>query len=322
MLVRFGYVAMSMLLEDSSSSKTVTFTNYKKIASKDSEAALNKVRRIADNNLKNCLRLLKHNKFHGIEVFRFSSKIIPLATHPGLRNWNYIEENKTILKNLGKFIKENNLRVTFHPDHFTVINTPNMDVLKNSLNDLMYHTGIFINMGLDNKAKLVTHVGGKYNNKEKSMERFIENWHFIPQGIQKRLTLENDDKSYTAGDVLYICEKLQIPMVLDIHHYRCNHEENEDLREIIPRFIKSWEKTGLKPKIHVSSPRSEKNMISHHDYINPDDIYPFIELMKEFNVDFDVMVEAKKKDEAMLKLVKKLNDYPQIKMIDDSKIIL
>jgi UV DNA damage endonuclease len=109
-------------------------------------------------------------------------------------------------------------------------------------------------------------------------------------------------------------------MVLDIHHYRCNHDEDEDLNKIIPKFINSWRKSGLKPKIHVSSPRSKKDMLSHNDYINPDDLYPFIKLMSKFNSELDVMVEAKKKDEAMFKLVKELNNYKGIKRIDDAKV--
>ena len=47
---------------------------------------------------------------------------------------------------------------------------------------------------------------------------FIENWAGLPQGIARRITLENDDKIFTAMDTLYLCEKLMIPMVLDIHH--------------------------------------------------------------------------------------------------------
>ncbi|MBO8137423.1 MAG: UV DNA damage repair endonuclease UvsE [Desulfotomaculum sp.] len=205
------------------------------------------------------------------------------------------------LKELGDFVKDNDMRVTFHPDHFAIINTPDKEVLKKSLLDLVHHAKLFNAMGLDYKSKLVIHVGGGYKDKTASLERFIENWAKVPKGLQYRIALENDDKIYTATEVLYLCQKLQLPMVLDIHHYRCNHGENESLEEILPEFLDTWRKTGLNPKIHVSSPRSKNDMLSHHDYVNPGDLYPFLKLVKEYNVDLDVMVEAKQKDKAMFK---------------------
>ncbi|MTI81803.1 MAG: UV DNA damage repair endonuclease UvsE [Firmicutes bacterium] len=320
MIIRFGYVAMSMMMEDASPSKTVTYTSYKKLAEKDPEVALNKVRRVSRENLHNCLRLLRHNKAHGVKVFRFSSKIIPLATHPDLKGWDYIKELYPQLKELGDFIKENEIRVTFHPDHFTVLNTPDEEVFRKSLIDLVHHARIFNAMKLDYHSKLVIHVGGGYKDKISSLERFVENWAKVPKGLQHRITLENDDKTYTASEVLYLCNKLQLPMVLDIHHFRCNHDEDEKMAEIIPEFINTWKNTELPPKIHVSSPKNEKDLKSHHEFIDPDDLYPFLKLMRKHNVNFDVMVEAKQKDKAMFQLVKDLERYPNIKLLGDSVI--
>ncbi|MTI85477.1 MAG: UV DNA damage repair endonuclease UvsE [Firmicutes bacterium] len=318
MIIRFGYVAMSMTMQNASPSKTVTFKTYSKLAEKDPEAALNKVRRVTRQNLNNCLRLLRHNKAHGVHVYRFSSKIIPLGTHPELKHWDYMEEMESELMELGQFIRENKMRVTFHPDHFTVINTPGADVLEKSIVDLRHHAGLLEAMGLNTRAKLVMHVGGGYKNKSASLERFRQNWSQVPSEARERITLENDDKIYTGSDVLWLCEQLKLPMVLDIHHYLCNHGHGETLGELAPRFIDSWQETGLNPKIHVSSPKSEKNRLSHHDYVDPGDLYPFLTIMREHNRDFDVMVEAKQKDRAMFKLVQDLKAYPGIKVLGDA----
>ena len=43
------------------------------------------------------------------------------------------------------------------------------------------------------------------------------------------IVLENDDKIYGVKDVLAVCEKLHIPMVLDYHHFKC-HNEGENIR--------------------------------------------------------------------------------------------
>ena len=94
-------------------------------------------------------------------------------------------------------------------------------------------------------------------------------------------------------------------MVMDIHHFRCN-SGCDKLEEILPGFLTSWKDTSLPAKIHASSPRSPGDCRSHHDYVNPTDLYPFLKLAREFGQDLDVMVEAKQKDQAMFRLVKDL----------------
>jgi len=273
------------------------------------------VRRAASENLSNTMRILLHNKAYGIMVYRFSSKIIPLATHPLLSDWDYSTELSSQFKAIGCFINENQMRVSFHPDHFTVLNSPKEGILQASLKDLQYHCLLLKEMGLGEGVKLITHIGGTYNDREKSIERFLQNWSCIPQPISERLCIENDDRSYTASEVLNICRKLSLPMVLDLHHYKCNNN-NENLTDILPGVFETWSKTGLPPKIHVSSPKSPQEPRSHHDFINPKDLYGLIKLSCDLTDNFDVMVEAKQKDKAVLKLVEELAGYPFITKTD------
>lgn len=320
MLVRFGFVAMSVILENASPSKTVTYKTYKNLAQQDPEAAIAKIRRVSRDNLDNTFRLLRYCNSENIKIYRFSSKIYPLATHPELSYWDYIKETKPQLMEMGNFIKKNNIRVTFHPDHYTLINSPREEVFISSVMDLTHHCRIFNAMRLGEHAKLIIHVGGGYSNKDDSLERFIENWSRLPLGISKHISLENDDKIFTANDTLYLCEKLQLPMILDMHHFRCNHEEGSVLEDIYPRFFSTWDITGLPPKIHVSSTRSETDIRSHHDFINSNDLYSFLKMARDYKVNLDVMVEAKRKDKAMLRLVQDLCKLPGIALINNATI--
>lgn len=320
MLINFGFVAMSMTLENASPSRAVTHKTYRKLFDSNPDTALDKVVRTARENLANCLRLLHYCTANHIKLYRFSSKVIPLATHPDLVNWDYLGELKQPLAELGEFISKNCIRVTFHPDHYTLINSPREEVFTSSVIDLAHHCRIFNAMGLDAHAKLIIHVGGGYSDKESSLERFLENWARVPNGIAKRLTLENDDKTYTARETLNLCEKIQIPFIFDVHHHNCNHEEDSHLEDILPRFIRTWDKTGLRPKLHISSPKSEADFRSHHDFINPGDIYPVLMILKEDRCNFDVMVEAKQKDLAMFRLVKELGQLPGIDIVNSACI--
>lgn len=317
MRVRFGYVAMSVILEKASPSRTVTLKTYNRLAAADPEIALSKVRRAASENLSNSMRILRYNKAYGVQIYRFSSKIIPLATHPLLTGWNYVEDLSSQLKAIGDFIKENNMRVTFHPDHYTLINSPRREVLISSLADLEHHRSVLEAMGLDERAKLIIHAGGGYKDKSRSLEMFRENWRRLPGHLARSIALENDDKTYSAGEVLLLCSELSLPMVFDIHHFKCNNE-GENLQEILPSIFLTWPGTGLPPKVHISSPKSQADFRSHHEFVNPDDIYQFLKLAGEFSDVLDVMVEAKQKDRAMFRLVKELAGYPGVKQKGDA----
>lgn len=90
MRIRLGYVAMAIDLKDCSPSKTITYTKYSKID--DEEVKLYKLKRIAEDNLKNTKRIILYNIAHNIKVYRLTSKIIPLATHPDVLQWDYQNE--------------------------------------------------------------------------------------------------------------------------------------------------------------------------------------------------------------------------------------
>lgn len=295
---------MTLSLENCSPSGTVTYATYSKL--KDEKAKGVRLDRVSKQNIENTLRILKYNRAMGIEVYRLTSKLIPLATHGELEGWEYSLQFSEELKQLGDYIQENDFRISAHPDHFTILNPVKQEVLKASINDLDYHVKLYEAMGLeDYKYKLVLHVGGLYGDKYSSIERFKENFVKLPDRIKKRIIIENDDKSYTAVDVLEICKDLGTPMVLDVHHHRCVNN-GESLVELLPDIYKTWDREQLPPKIHFSSPKSQKEFRSHADFIDYSDFYEFLNMVKPFNRDIDIMLEAKMKDRALLDLSDRL----------------
>lgn len=306
MKIRLGYVAMSMNLKNCSPSKTATVTVLDKLD--DTKNKINRLKHIAKENLQNTLRILKYNKAKDIYVYRMSSKIFPLATYPGLEYTNYIEELKPELKLLGDFIKTNKMRISSHPDHFVLLNSISNKVYEDSVKDLMYHLGMFEAMGLDENYKFVLHVGGMYKNKVDSIKRFYEGFEKLDDRLKERIILENDDKTFNALDVLEICSKIKIPMVLDVHHHNCN-KCNIELDELLNKAFDTWNEESLVPKIHYSSPKDIKNFRSHAEYIDIEDFNKFLTIAKMVGRDFDIMLEAKQKDNALLKLRNEIQSY-------------
>ncbi|MFC4598540.1 UV DNA damage repair endonuclease UvsE [Cohnella hongkongensis] len=312
MRVRFGYVAMSVHLENASPSRTMTMKSFSKLADRD--AGLRRLERLAEENLRNTLRLLKHNRYSGVHVYRLTSKLIPLATHEALRDWNPYPALATAFAEVGAFVREHRMRVSFHPDHFTVLNTPRMDVFEKSVIDLDHHVRMFEAMELDGRALNNIHVGGSYGDKEAAGRRFVEQFRLVEPRIARRITLENDDKTFTAAETLAIAEEVGVPMVLDLHHDAVNRSSEKPV-ELWPRIKETWNRLEwnivhaedavlkLPPKIHVSSPKSVSDPRGHADYVEPEPLLDFLFRIAGTTPALDVMIEAKKKDDALMKLV-------------------
>lgn len=319
-IIRFGYVAMSMELENCSPSQTMTFSQFSKLSDRD--AAIGKLERIATSNLENCLRLLKHNTANEIHFFRLSSRLIPLANHEELLDWKYMRALKEPLLNIKKYLEQHPMRVDFHPDHFVLLNTMKVDTLNNSVKTLAMHVALLKGMGIDPEHRCVLHVGGAYDDKEKALEQFIHNWALVPNAIQKTVMLENDDTTFTVEDTLYLCEKLGIPLVFDLHHHLANPGENNEWQKNWERIVKTWDYSRLPMKIHISSPRSEKDFRAHADFIDSQVMVDFCQQIKGSVEEIYCMIEAKQKDAALFQLVSELKKKNQFEQIDSSSFYI
>ncbi|HZH63084.1 MAG TPA: UV DNA damage repair endonuclease UvsE [Metabacillus sp.] len=314
-IIRLGYVAMSMNLQNCSPSQTMTFAQFQKI--KDRGAAIAKLEKIARSNISNCLRLLKHNLAHNIHFFRLSSKLIPLANHEELRDWRYMQSLIEPLKEIGEYINHHPMRIGFHPDHFVVLNSTQPDIIKISVKTLHMHEMLLKGMGVNPEHRCVIHIGGGYDDKLKALERFIHNWGLIPVSIQKMLLFENDDSTFHLQDALYLCEKLGVPQVFDYHHHLAYHDDPE-WEQQWERVIGTWEASPLPVKMHISSPKSEKDFRAHADYIDPNMFLEFLHNVKGSVPQIDCMIEAKQKDNALFQLVKDLQLEKSIEWIDQA----
>ena len=324
MKIRLGYVAISKKLgKKVTSSSTVTFANYKKIVSE--EKKIEKLKTVALSNLVALEDILKFNIENNIHFYRITSALIPLVTHPEVGYWGHREMLRKDFEYIGKLIKESNMRVDTHPDEFNVINSKNPKVVENTLINLSRQAEWFEDMNYKN-GKMVIHVGGATGGKKEALDRFIINFNNFPKNIKEKLIIENDDKTYTAKEILELCKKINVPMVLDIHHHNCNNN-GEDIRDLLEEILSTWDKENLPPKMHFSSPK-DTNLVDkidkkHSDYINPIDFINFVEILKCFNRDIDIMLECKEKDIALFKLyedIKELNT--SYKWIDKTTMLV
>lgn len=264
---------------------------------------------------------------HDIRMYRMSSDFAPYATHPAMPQFhNQVAECRSELETLGRRSRELDIRLSFHPSQFVLLNSRSEGVVEQSIRDLILQAEILDVMGLGPEAVLVLHAGAVNDDRAEGSRRWAECYERLPEPVRRRLVLENDDLRYSAADVLAIHERTGVPLIFDHQHYWCHNPESLELRAALERFVRSWP-DGVRPKVHFSSPRTElrevrrKNRTTgkaevvlqeplwtgHADFVNP---FEFITFLRQAEgLAFDVMLEAKSKDLALLRLRRDLARY-------------
>ena len=313
MKIILGYVSLSKAL-DITPSSIMTYTNFEK-----ENYPVDKLINITKKNLEALKEITIYNIKNDIHFYRLTSKLVPLATHDKV-DFDYITPLLSKYKEIAQLINDNNIRVDTHPDQYAVLNSTDKKIVKNTFEILEYHYKILTALGIK-KPVILLHIGSSACGKKASITRFINNFNKLPEYIRNCIAVENDDKTYNIIDTLNLCKKLNIPMVLDYHHYICNNT-GEKLEDYIEEIIGTWK--NMEPKFHFSSPKSnlKKEYRSHHDYIEHDEFIKFINILKPYNKTFYIMLEAKTKDDALFRLARQLKYKEDYNFIDNTSFII
>lgn len=246
------------------------------------------------------LQGLQANIIYSIEsdllFYRVRSDIVPFASHIICKE-NWQNNFKETFAAIGEFIRKSNMRISMHPDQFVVINSPNSQTVRNSIAELKYHADMQMLLGLNEQHKLQIHVGGVYGDKAASIQRFIENFKTMPEEVQERLVIENDDRLFTVNDCYSIYETIGTPILFDNFHFTLNNN-GEDMKTAMKKCFSTWaEKDGV-PMTDYSSQQEGQRIGRHSDEID-------IEQFKQYYLetrpdDFDIILEIKDKDTSAL----------------------
>jgi len=251
-------------------------------------------------NSRDLCEIVKWNVENGINFFRISSDIFPWASEYNLEDLPQYQRIKTVLSSCGNYARANGVRLTSHPGPFNVLVSPREHVVQNTITDLTNHGKVFDLLGLDRTPynKINIHCNGVYGDKQSAMDRFCKNFELLPESVQTRLTVENDDKAtmYSVKDLMYIHERIGIPIVFDYHHHKfCTGDMTE--QQALELAISTWPK-GITPVVHYSESKAlheSNNKLkpqAHSDYIK--------ETPNTYGNKVDIMVEAKAKELSIL----------------------
>lgn len=250
-------------------------------------------------NARDLIEIIKWNEKNNIKFFRMSSNIFPWSSEYSLSELPHYHRIKNLLAGAGNLADKYGQRITSHPGPFNVLVSPNENVVQNTITDLSIHGEVFDLMGLSRTPynKINIHCNGVYGDKQSAMDRFCKNFERLPESVQTRLTIENDDKAsmYSVKDLMYIHERIGIPIVFDYHHHKfCTGDLSEE--EALKLAASTW--GDIKPVVHYSESKSlhENNESlkpqAHSDYIS--------DYIDTYGLDVDVMIEAKAKELTLL----------------------
>ena len=257
---------------------------------------------LAVKNSADLLPILRWNGENNIKFFRIGSDIFSFMDHPDLAyTLEDLDANHRtqIIENFaaaGAYAKANGMRLSCHPGPYTCLASPNAKIVDKSITSLRMHSLVADLLGYGEEFAINIHVGGVYEDKATTAKRFVEAYRQLPTLLQRRLTLENDDKAsmwsiQDLSDLVY--QNCGVKLVLDVHHHRfCNG--GNTVQAAAQLAFSTWSGFSEIPKVHYSESRPNARPQAHSDYIKEP-----IPLLCN-HTQYDVMIEAKAKDLALI----------------------
>jgi UV DNA damage endonuclease len=261
----------------------------------------------------------------GIRMYRMSSNLAPYETHPDLPRFHgQVERCAARLAELGERARAMDLRLSTHPGQYTVLNSESPGVAAQAAAEVGWHARLLDAMGLGPEAVVVVHGGSGAPDPAAALDRFARAGEGLPDAVRRRLVLENDDRVFSLGMVEPVARRVGIPVVWDVHHHHCHDPDGIPDAEALGLAVATWPE-GVRPKVHFSSPRTAAEEVtrkegrrvvrslrlpsprSHADLVDPFDFRRFLDEVVAGR-EVDVMLEAKAKDLALLRLREQLAD--------------
>jgi UV DNA damage endonuclease len=267
--------------------------------------------------------VLAYCERNGIRMYRMTASLAPYATHPDLPQFHrQVEECRDELAALGGHARAAGVRLSTHPSQYIVLNSEDPAIRAAAARDVELPADLLDAMGAGPEAVCVLHVGGAAGGFDAALDRFEQGVEGLSDRARDRLVIENDDRTFALCHVLELHRRTGLKVVWDILHHHCNDPDGVPDREALELALATWP-AGVTPKIHYSTPKTAMEerrkkvgrrvetswvlpqLRAHADMIDPIGFEHFLRETAA-GLDFDVMLEAKATDLALLRLREQL----------------
>lgn len=294
-------------------------------AKRNSRAAVEeKIIDVAKTNIMNTHALIKKVATlpEELRMLRVTSDMLSFYTHedwqPFWQSTNTQDSLARWFAPLGETARQNNVRLSFHPDQFVVLASDRDEVVNKSIEEFEYHCDMARWMGYGKQfqdMKINVHISGR-----KGPQGIRDVFGRLSPEARNTLTLENEEYTHGLSDCLSLSDL--VPTVLDIHHNWIREGTYLDCNsDLAKKVIDSWR--GIRPTLHYSVSRedvlvghsgsqlpdhgaltasgySKQKLRAHSDYFWNDAVNDWA---LTFRDNFDIMCEAKGKNLASFKLL-------------------
>ena len=232
----------------------------------------------------------------GIGAFRITSQLLPLATHPEsgyrLAELDGGEALVAAYRAAGRLAAERDVRLSFHPDQFVVLNSERESTVAASVRELDHTAELCDLLGAE---AMTVHAGGAAGGTAAALDRLARGLDRLGDRARALVALENDDRLFAPADLLPLCRAAHVPLVYDVHHHRC-HPDGLSVADATDAAAATW--GGHEPWTHLASPRDGWDVPNPRPHAGLVDLadFPDAWLGRRMTID----VEAKDKEVAVL----------------------
>jgi UV DNA damage endonuclease len=303
---KFGYCCINLSLQEGKKENRIT-ANRGMTSKTFHEKGVSYASQLAKENTCDLRKIILWNNLNGIKMYRMSSDMFPWFSEYEIKDLPDFEAIRKNLEFAGDEAKKGGQRITFHPSHFNVLASLNPDVVKKSIKEIDQHAEIMDLMGLERSHyyPINIHVNTTQPSKEAAAERFCENFQLLSEGARDRLVVEIDDKTsqFNVGDLkMMVYDRIGVPITFDFLHNKCNPAEDLTERDALEICLNTWP-SGVVPLTHYSESKklfedASSKLLAHSDWIH--------EKIETYGFDFDIELEVKMKEKALLNYHEKL----------------
>ena len=303
---KFGYCCINLSLQEGKKAERIT-TNRGMTSKTFTERGISYASQLAKENTCDLRKIILWNNLNGIKMYRMSSDMFPWFSEYEIKDLPDYQSIKKNLELAGDEAKSGGQRITFHPSHFNELASLNPGVVKKAIKEIDQHAEIMDLMGLERSHQypINIHVNTTQPSKEEAATRFCENFKLLSESARNRLVVEIDDKTsqFNVADLkMFVYDQIAIPITFDFLHNKCNPPQDVDERSALEICLSTWP-PGIVPLTHYSESKklfedSSSKMLAHSDWIH--------EKIETYGFDFDIELEVKMKEKALLDYHQKL----------------
>ena len=271
--------------------RTVTRRTLSKLSESQQREKLEKVYAANTERLAKAIAFCQHQN---IQLYRLSSALFPFSDEP--MGEELLTKFTSRLQEIGNTAKNHSIRLVLHPSQFVVLNSDRKEVIVNSIKILKTHARLLDLLQLPRSPWALMNIHG---GKGDRADRLIHNIRQLPENVYSRLTIENDEHTYSSEAIAQICRDTKIPMVFDAHHHLVYENLESYNDSSVGKMLKLARTTWERPEwqlVHISNGKQHFHDTKHSDFIT--------NMPSCFSEAPWIEVEAKQKEQAIYNLIK------------------